>query len=106
MALLQLPITNSIANYRFRTRIEGIDYIFRFRYGSREDSWFMDIRNSEDILLLAGIRVVVGIDLTQSFKHLAIPQGPIFAENLEDIFQEPTRDNFGTEVLLLYSEVS
>ena len=106
MAILQLPISNTDANYRFKTRIEGVDYTFRFRYGRREDSWFMDIRSSEDVLILAGIRVVVGIDLTQSFKHLPIPQGPILVENLENIFQEPDRDNFGTEVLMLYVEVS
>ncbi len=106
MAILQLPISSTNANYRFRTRIEGIDYTFRFRYGSREDSWFMDIRSSEDTLILAGIRVVVGVDLTQSFKHLDIPQGPILAENLENSFQEPNRNNFGSEVLMIYAEVS
>jgi len=104
MALLELPIRTDIGKYNFRAPLDGITYTFRFRWNTRATAWFMDIKDVNDTPLVMGVKIVLNIELLASFKHLAIPQGTMLAVNLENENQAPTRDNFGTEIRLVYNE--
>jgi len=105
MAAVEIPINSDSGNYSFQTEIDGADYILRFRYNGRTESWYMDISDPSNTPLVMGIKIVVGTGLLESFKRLSIPQGTFYAVNLESIFADPTRYNFGTEVRLVYIEV-
>jgi len=105
MALIELPINSNAGNYNFRTQLEGTDYIFRFHYSTRAVCWYMDVKDSNNNPLVMGIKMAVSIELLASFKHLAIPQGILIAFNLQSQYEQPTRNNFGTEIRLLYDEV-
>lgn len=104
MALLELQLNSSTGNYRFRTRLDDVDYVFRFRWSGREESWIMDIRDFQNNPVVAGVRVVTNIDLLANFKHLDIPQGDLVAINLKSDTAEPGRNNFGTDIRIIYAE--
>jgi len=106
MAIVEIPISSDSGNYNFQTELDGTDYILRFRYNGRSTSWYMDMSTPENAPIIMGIKIVVGTELLSSFKHLAIPQGIMYAVNLENVNQEPTRNNFGSEIRLVYNEVA
>ena len=104
MSLKQLPVRSDLPNYEFKTQLDGVKYIFAFRYNARAGRWIMDIKSSSDAMLLAGIPLVAGVDLLARFQRADIPGGNLFLVNLESEYSECGRYDLGENVLLMYQE--
>lgn len=104
MSLLQLPVNSDSGNYEFKTMLEGIKYIFAFRYNTRMGRWIMDIKSSADISLVAGIPLLIGVDYLSTFQDSRLPPGQLFLLNVEDENTECGRDDLGENVFLMYEE--
>lgn len=106
MAILELPVRSDLAAYSFLIELEGAKYTLRFRYNTRGAYWSMDIATSEDIDVVNGIPIQVNVDLTSRFDRSDLPPGAILAYDESGNAAEPTRDNFGQTVKLLYQEAN
>ncbi len=106
MALLQIPVNSDSGNYEFKTTLEGIKYIFAFRYNTRMGRWIMNIKSSADISLVAGIPLLLGVDYLSTFQDSRLPPGQLFLINLEDENVECGRNDLGVNALLMYEESS
>ena len=105
MAILQLPVSSDRASYEFKITIENVKYTFAFRFNSRADRWIMDIKTGGGVMLVAGLPLLIGVDLLAQFKDAKeIPQGNLFLVNLFDQNESPGRDDLGNNVLLMYQE--
>ena len=104
MALIKLPVDSLRANYSFKIDLEGTTYTFSFRYNTRDSVWIMDIADEGENIILSGIPLLLGTLLFERFPNSNIPLGDFFVLSLEDSTSEATRDNLGTDVLLMYEE--
>lgn len=104
MALIKLPIDSLRSNYSFKIDLEGVTYTLSFRYNTRDTVWIMDIADEGENIILSGISLVLGTILLERFTNGNIPPGDFFILSLEDGTSEATRENFGTDVLLMYEE--
>ncbi len=106
MAYLKIPIRTDLPAYDFSIILEGSTYYLNFEWNERGSFWSMDILDSEQNHLVAGVRMTTGVDLLKQFKNEMLPQGSFFLLDTKGKNSDPQVDNFGTTVLLMYRESS
>lgn len=102
--IIKLPLNQDSPWYRFRTTLNGVDYILQLRYVARMDRWTLSIYTASNVLVLAGIPVLINRSLTSQYSTLAIPPGALVC--LDDSGRElqPTIASFLTDHSLYYVE--
>jgi hypothetical protein len=64
--------------YSIRTRLDGLDYKLDFRYNTRAERFYLNLYDAEDVLVLAGLKLVTGVLLLAYYHHLpGVPAGEI-----------------------------
>lgn len=106
MALLEMPLVSGLYDYTERVIVEGVQYLFRFRWNTAAGSWYLDLSDADGNLIVAGRRCLADVRLLEQFGHLAIPPGVLLAFDTTTKQVDPTLDDFGARVLLLYDEAS
>jgi len=85
------------ARWEMQVDLSGKRYTFRVSYNARQDAWVMSISDSNGELLIAGLRLVPGVDFLKKYRASvpALPPGELRlldkGDNLETF--EVTRDN-------------
>ena len=97
-----LPLVPSLPNYRFGTALDGVQYIFDFRWNSRDEAWYMAISSEDGTLIRTGIKVVLGIALGGRVADSDFPTGAFFALDLSNAGVEATLDDLGERVAVVY----
>lgn len=104
MALTKLPVDSLRANYSFRASLDGTTFVLSFRYNERAGLWIVDIADDQENIIVSGLPILLGTLLTERFSYKNIPIGDLFVLNLEKENEEASRDNLGTNALVLYEE--
>jgi hypothetical protein len=104
MAYIELPVAEDTPYQSFSVKLEGSIYQVRLRYNSRAGHWALDLADAVGAPLVSGIAIRLGVDLLVQYSGDDFPPGKLFAMNWVDEFVEPDRDNFGTDVSLIYEE--
>ncbi len=104
--ILQIPVRSDIPSYEFQITLEGTPYRLAFRYNRRRERWTMDIKNQQGETLLAGVPILVAMDLTSRFRVVNGPPGRFFAVDTSNQDLPPTEADLGNRVVLYYEEAS
>lgn len=104
MAFLTIPIRNDIPAYRFQIELESVLYFMEFRYSERSERWFFDIYDSDENIIIGGIKILNNQDLTGRFKNQSLPPGTFFTFDESGNDAPPSRTNFGQDIVMLYRE--
>lgn len=85
MALLELQTrTDGSPHYEMRTKLDGVDYRFVFRFGERRLAWVFDLFTlADEVEIVAGQLVVIGLNLLRHSTSPVRPPGALFAFNLK-----------------------
>jgi hypothetical protein len=71
--------------YSFGIALEGVPYVFDFRYNQREDSWYLGVALPDGTELITGVKVVCNRDLLRRAADVRLPPGRLMAlANAED----------------------
>lgn len=107
MAVIKIPI-NTIDNKKIKqtTTLDGIAYVFEFKFNNRLNKWIMDILTTSNEIIVSGIIMQTNLPLLQNYYHLDIPQGDLFCVDMENENKDAEIDDLGTRVLLMYNEVA
>lgn len=98
-----LPIrADGTPHYSFEVVLEGIAYKFEFRWNVRGEFWVFDIADGAGTVLVTGQRVVVDLPLLGRYKFEGLPTGSLFAVDTSGAGEDPTLDDFGNRVTLVY----
>jgi hypothetical protein len=106
MALRKLPLRSDIPKYEFRIDLDLTTYTLAFRFNRRQGRWIMDVKTETDTPLVMGIPVLIGVDLLARFVIDGLPEGNLFAANIENDFVDAGRDDLGNNVVIFYNEAS
>lgn len=72
-------------------------------YTNRADGgWFMDLADSAGNPLLFGIALVTGLDILFPYRHLDVPPGILFVNDLAGPREDPTLETFDERGAALY----
>ncbi len=72
-------------------------------YTSRADnSWYMDLFDSNGTALIIGIALATGLDLLFPYRYLDVPAGVLFVNDLAGPREDPGLDSFDEEEAALY----
>lgn len=97
--MFEIPLTSD-PSQTFTTTLEGQVYGFRVIYNTRYEDlgvWTFTLeQNSQTIL--AGIPIVLGVDLLQQYP---ISLKNLYAVNIENKILDATKDNLGSAVKLV-----
>lgn len=81
--ILELPTLNDATPfYTFRTKLEGADYQFTFRFDERREAWMFDLDTLDGVAIIHGQMVTCGRDLLGRVAKKERPPGILWAMNL------------------------
>lgn len=104
MSVLVLPTQTKIPHYQFAIDLEGTEYALEFHWNERDRAWFLTIMDADEAILLAGLRVLIGANLTARFATAGLPPGSFVAIDTSGGSVEAGIDELGARVLLCYVE--
>ena len=102
MAIVGIPVTNQVPNYRFQIDLESVQYYLEFRFNTRLDRWVMDIEDKDKNTLIQGVPILINLNLLAQYVIEGLPPGVFMAINETGTQQEATRNTFGVDVKLIY----
>jgi hypothetical protein len=89
--------------------LSGVRYQFYISWNTRMESWYLSILDTNEKLILGGLRLVPGIDLIDKYRASApkLPSGilSIMDKEIDPKTAELTRDNFGPRFVLTYTDL-
>ena len=91
---------NSVEAYDQRTQLEGVEYLFAFRYNLRRELWSFSIQALDGTPILTGQSVQVGIILNR--RAVGGPPGMFMAISETDDIDPPLFHELGARVKLCY----
>jgi hypothetical protein len=106
VAVTNLPVVPSVPDFEVRVSVDGSDYLFRYRWNHRAESWFLDLLDADGVLLLAGRRLTVDSSILEQYRHLPIPQGRLVPWDTTDRGLDPAFVDLGERVLMRYLDPS
>ena len=94
------------ARWEVRVDLSGKRYTFNVSWNVQQEAWTMRISDSNGELLIAGLRLVPGIDLLKKYRASCptLPPGDLILFDKENRMNtaEVTRDNLSTRFALKY----
>lgn len=98
----EIQIDRNTPDQKFSIDLEGTVYVFRVMWNSRTGRWTLSIYEEDETPIVLGVAVVSELDLLAPYADSRLPPGQLFASDVTGKTREPTDDNFGDSVLLLY----
>jgi len=97
-------LTDGTEAYDQRTQLEGVEYLFSFRYNLRRELWTFSIAALDGAAILTGQTVHVGILLNR--RAVQGPPGLFIAISETDDPSPPSLHELGARVKLCYLTVA
>jgi hypothetical protein len=82
--------TLSLPFYTLRTRLDDSDFTLQFRYSDRASRYFLNIYDVNDVLLVAGLKLVPNVLLLKYYRHVpGMPPGEFLVTVLGSVDGSP-----------------
>lgn len=94
--IYELPMTAD-ASQEFVSTIDGVKYLFRVQLNVRADIWTIDVNTVADIPIIAGMPLVMGVDLLSTERFA---RGILFLVDYSGQGVDPTADNISNYGLI------
>lgn len=88
--------------FSIQVTLETVPYRFSFFWNSRGSFWLMNIQDTAFNTLINGIVLVSNFSLLDKHPGRDLPPGIFMAADKRGNLYEITRDNMGSDVVLLY----
>ncbi|AUM27133.1 hypothetical protein BVD86_09640 [Acinetobacter pittii] len=97
MMIYEIPLNNG--NQKFNIRLGGVQYKFQLIY--RVKSWYLDIFDTAENPLIAGLPLVMGDNLLIQHQHII--KGSLYVLNTNEE-ESQTFGDLGTLIKLYWSD--
>lgn len=102
MAVYDLPLQPSLAEYRFATVIKDAAYIIDVRWNSTEEAWYLDWYQEDLTVIAIGLKVVRGAYIGRRVAVPPFTEGVLVAVDTTGGTTEAAFDDLGTRVVVRY----
>ena len=102
--IVEIPVRSDLASYRFSVDLNEESFEFLIEWNTRDEAWFITISDTDGIVILAGIKVVVNWLLTRLFRLSGLPRGDLIAVDISGTNEPCARHDFGVRVKLMFIE--
>ena len=106
MATVQLQLRSDVTNFQVQTELDGVLYILNFVFNFRTQLWSIDIMDSDEVEIITGIPLVLGVDLIDRFSNEDLPPGNLFGLNIKDENQEAGETDLNENYFVIYEEAN
>ena len=100
-----LPIFTSSTYFEYVIDLDGADWVLRFRWSSRFDTWYLDVFDADEQPVALGVRLVLGVDLLATYPG-AKPAGMLAVITLDKTPTDPGFGSFDRGHRLVYFEAA
>lgn len=97
-----IPLEPSVAYYQFGTTLDQTPCIFDVHWNSVDEAWYFDILDTEEVPIIHGVKIVLGVHLGRRSTHAIFQQGVLVASDLSGKGIDATYDDIGQRVELRY----
>ena len=101
MSVFTIPWQSGPAFEQLMT-LEQSNYVFRFKWNTLFSYWALDILDQNKVLLTAGLKIVLNVELLRRARNPALPSGYLIAVPQDDSIVEISRKSMGDNVQLYY----
>lgn len=99
MAIFEIPPALEEATaFTQEVDLDGTTYRLTFRWNTREQTWYLDIADTDDSLLVAGVHLVEGANLMRHVTDSRKPPGVLYFVGIA------TETNLGKDAYLVYAD--
>jgi hypothetical protein len=82
--------------------LDGVRFQLETYTNRADNSWYMNILDTEGNALVVGIALATGLDLLYPYRHLDVPAGVLFVNDLDGPRTDPGLDSFIDREAALY----
>jgi len=104
--MTEIPVYADVsARYSMEIVLNGLVYVLRFNWNSRDSAWYMDIVSNAGVDILAGVKLVPQYLLLKQYSMLTgMPSGDFWLWDTELNSQTSnlSYDNFGSRYRLIF----
>ncbi len=94
----------TLGNFFFDVELDRIQYQMNFQYNDRDGFWYFDILDLDGNEIRTGVKAVVNWPVLAYGSSPLRPPGQLMFLGIQEPVQEPTLENFGTDVVLVYAD--
>lgn len=102
MALIIKTQFNNSSSFIESVTLDNKIFELHFDWNVRDEHWTMTIRDKNNQVIVAGIKIVANYELISMYRYLDVPPGYMMAADMSGQGLDPGFDDFGTRVLLMY----
>lgn len=94
--MIQIPF-NTYPSFVSDVILDEETYRFKCSWNSRGEFWSLSLYTEDDVLIVAGIKLVVGYDLLRTCRHLAVPPGMLIIIDDSDNYEKIGYGDFSND---------
>ena len=99
-----LPINSNNTHYDFRIEVVDIPLLIRIDYNTRAATWYMEIYDEFEELLMGSRALVIGYNIFNNINIESLPDVKMLTINFYDTYKDPTITSLGNDVLITFRE--
>jgi hypothetical protein len=97
----EIPIESGLTNFDYQVELDSTIYNMSIYWNDREEHWYMDIYNEDQLALLLGAKLVQSYDMLKDYNDVRLPPGLLLYFKAATDAAE-TADSLGTDYTLVY----
>lgn len=86
--------------------LEGVRFRLDTYTNKQDNTWYMDLYDDQDVPLVQGLALVVGLDLLFPYRYKNVPPGILFVNDQSGVVQDPNLESFSKKEAALYYQTS
>lgn len=103
-AILYVPVPQGVPHSEQTTTLDGRTFLLRFDWIQRAARWHLGILQADGTPIVMGLPLVNGVDILRPHRSdPRVPQGSFAVIDLSGKDREPSLENFGEDIVLLYA---
>ena len=91
------------ASFTEEVTLDNVPYRITFNWNERGQFWTCTIADRDDVILYAGIKIVLDYEMIQDFPDRGLPVGGLSVTDPAGIKIVASRDDLGNEIFIMYS---
>lgn len=97
MAVLVIPTDTEAPFFTQRTRLGDSDYTLKFRYNFREERYYMDILDAEEVPIVLGVKLLTNWKIFRYYRDPRLPTGELIVTTLTNDDTPPKLGELGED---------